>query len=375
MQSIHFENNPAYAVKAFENRSMFNRDYYMLLLYVGHCVNVDPQIRYIKDAVGEATLLDLTWRLPAYFFKKTIAQAVDKAYKAFKACNPRVVDPGAKTACMHYKNILNIPKFLWRAICVPFTVIGAIILHPANMIYGLLDTFSLWVAQKAYEYSRGKYLKRDDRQHYTLASKVALSVSLLTMLLRLPAGLVEAIQEPFHLYDFWIKGWGDAWHDYKIGLHSGPVCAIKLLLHVFKVVCTLGAILSIVGITMIPFISQAFHKLGKTAEYLNVIKDKVPGRKYFLEAPINALKDTIVGVEKGVENVFGFNNSYFSEKTNAAHAIELGFEAGLSKPAEMLPRNRTLKTFTPSYDNLYASSNAASLLGLDYDDESMRIRV
>lgn len=352
MQAIHFEENPESAIKAFQNRSMFNRDYYMLLLYMGDHKTVDSELQGIKDIVGRVSTRDLAWRMPRYFFKNALTTSLNKLIQAFKAWNPFVVMPGKKLPSFHRKNLLKTPILFWRMLCISFGTVGGLIMYPVNTIYGLLDSLCLKVARVYDAYSRKKHPKRTEQEHLNASSKVALRSALLTFYLRLPAGLVEAIQEPFHLIDFWVKGWVDAKRDYKNGVISRRVRNIKLTLHAFKVTCTFGAILSIVGITMIPFISQGFNQLAKTAESLNIIKNKLPFKEYYLEAPINALKNVIIYIEKGIENIFGFNNSYLSEKTNAEHAIELGFEAGLTKPAELLPKKRT---FTPGYDALTQS--------------------
>jgi hypothetical protein len=154
-----------------------------------------------------------------------------------------------------------------------------------------------------------------------------------TIPLRLPVGLLEAFQEPLHLKDFWWKGGADAYDDYKTGEISGRVFVAKMALHTFKVVCTLGAVMSIVGLTVGP----VMRFLSQTAHWLIHTKDLLPNA-HLLERPVNVLSDAIVGVEKGLCKITGVHYSYVSMRTNADKAIELGFESCLTKGAAMLPR-------------------------------------
>jgi hypothetical protein len=307
--------NKDYAENALEKRSMFQRDYYILLMYFALTPKnqVPKELKAVRAAIRQARLSDLVIRLSVHTAMQTLKHSWDNFINAW---NDRT-------------NQFMPFSIMFRALCLPFSFLGTLIMLPVNAVYGALDWLSLRVSL-AYIKS---FPDQEPKLRIKRASYVALATSFLTIPLRLPLGLVEAFQEPLHLYDFWVKGGVEARRDYKNGEISAKVYAAKIALHTFKVVCTFGAVLNIVGLTVGPVL----RFLSQTAHWLIHTKNLLPNA-HLMEIPVNALSDTIVAVEKGLGAVTGVHYSYMSMRTNADKAIELGFESCLTKGAALLPR-------------------------------------
>lgn len=305
--------NLAYARNALEKRSMFQRDYYLLLMYCSLTpvpTNGPDPLAEIRQALGNASLLDLVFTLSVKTAQKTLKHSWLNLKSAWNDTQLR----------------LRPFSVIFRLICLPFSLLGTLIMLPVNALYGVLD----WVSLKAALFYSAR---SSSAEKLKWASYVALFTSILTVPLRLPIGLVEAFQEPFHLYDFWVKGAVEAREDYTAGEISGKVYAAKMALHAFKVICTFGAVLTIVGLTVGP----VMRFLGQTAHWLIHGKDLLPNA-HLIERPINALSEVFAGIEHGVAKTVGVHYSYVSARTNTDKAIELGFESCLTKGAAMLPR-------------------------------------
>lgn len=324
-----FNINKKYAENALDKRSMFARDFTLLLMYFAlHGQEIPDELKSAQEAIGTASFKDLTLRLPKYLAQKDIKES--GAYLL------------AALAELHFSffhlfnSMTSIVQAFYRLAGFLLTLVGNLILFPVNMAYGALDWLGLQGALTYFKHSRHeKFTERLNR-----ASFVSLAISFITLPVRLAFGLVEALQEPLHLYDFWVKGAVDAYHERQNHEISRPVYAAKLFLHAFKVVCTLGAVLSIVGITAIPFISKGFDYLGKIAYAFIGTKELIPYHRYIFDMPLKGLQQTLVGVESGIKQVTGIHYSHMSQHTNAHDAIKLGFESSLTKGAALLPMEK-----------------------------------
>lgn len=321
------EINGVYARKALENRSMFRRDFTVLLMYFASrsSQRIDGDLTSAYQAVGKARFTDLFFKLPAYYAKKELKGTTHKLSRAFRNTD--------------WSSLLSLTYFAYRLVCVPLTAIAALLMFPVNMAYGALDWLGLQGALAYFEHSTHK----NAQNKLNRATYVSLAISIVTLPIRLAFGLIEALQEPLHLYDFWIKGAVDAYHERKNHETSKPVYAAKLFLHGFKVICTLGAVLSIVGITAIPFISKGFDYLGKVAYAFIGTKELIPYHKYIFDMPLKGLQHSLVGVETGFKELTGVHYSHMSQHTNAKDAIKLGFESALTKGAGLLPMERNYR--------------------------------
>lgn len=325
-----FNINKAYADNALEKRSMFQRDFTVLLMALA---TLDPhqvpaELEEAHNAIGNASFSDLFWKLPKYFFNKTLKKSAGSFMKAAVGLLSFDLSP-----MNLLEDIYLIVNFVYRLICLPMSLIGAMLLFPVNMAYGALDWLGLQGALAFFKHSKNE----NDAQKINRSTWLSFGISIITIPVRLAFGLIEAIQEPFHLYDFWVKGAVDAMQERENHEISKGVFAIKLFLHAFKVICTLGAILTIVGITAIPFISKGFDYLGKVAYGFLDVKNFIPKHKYIFDMPIKGLKHTLVQAETLAANVTGLHYSHASKHANTDIAVKLGFESALTKGAGLLP--------------------------------------
>lgn len=335
-----FKPNKAYADYALENRSMFLRHYYILLLYfsITPAKDVPEELAEAQSHIGKASFIDLTFKLAWRTAVKTVKGSIQHFKEAFAvfAKNIELADSVLDVSPV------AVATLLFRTLCVPCCMLGTFIMLPVNAIYGALDWLSLQAAKTYFtHFHQGKPLK--DR--LDTASYIAFSASMLTVAFRLSAGFVEALQEPLHLYDFWIKGWVDAGEAYKNKEISATVMVAKRFLHCFKAFCTLGAVLSIVGITAIPVLSKLFDLFAKVPHYLIAIKNLMPFSEPVLDVPTNILRDSIISIENGIGHITDIHNTNVSQLTNTNESIDLGYESGLTKFAAIL---KQLVGFGPS---------------------------
>lgn len=326
-----FVPNKAYADYALENRSMFLRHYYILLLYfsLAPAKEVPEELAEAQSHIGRASFVDLTFKLAWRTAVKTMRESVDHFKEALFIFSKNI----ELADSLRYISPVAVANLLFRALCVPCCLIGSFIMLPVNAIYGALDWLSLQAAKTYFtHFHQDKPLK--DRLDN--ASYIAFSASMLTVAFRLSAGFVEALQEPLHLYDFWIKGWVDAGEAYKNKEISLTVLIAKRFLHCFKTFCTLGAVLSIAGIVAIPVLSKLFDVFAKVPHYLISIKNLMPFSEQVLDVPTNFLRNSIISIENGIGHITGIHNTNVSQLTNTNESIDLGYESSLTKFASIL---------------------------------------
>ena len=72
MSRNSFTINKAYAENALEKRSMFQRDFTVLLMYFATLANnnVPEDLKAIHSVIGQAGFKDLIWKLPNTFSPK-----------------------------------------------------------------------------------------------------------------------------------------------------------------------------------------------------------------------------------------------------------------------------------------------------------------
>lgn len=335
-----FQPNKAYADYALENRSMFLQHYYILLLYfsVTAAKDVPEHLAEAQNHIGKATFIDLTFKLAWRTAVKTMKGSLEHFKHALQAFekNLELADS------LYDLSPVSIFTLLFRTLCVPCCMIGTFIMLPVNAIYGALDWLSL---QAAKTYFTKFHEDRPLKERLEKASYIGFGASMLTVAFRLSAGFVEALQEPLHLYDFWIKGWVDAGEAYKNKEISATVLVAKRFLHCFKAFCTFGAVLSIVGITAIPILSKLFDLFAKVPHYLISIKNLMPFSEQVLDVPTDILRSCIISIEDGIGHVTGIHNNNVSQLTNTNESLDLGYESGLTKFSAIL---KQLCGFGPS---------------------------
>lgn len=326
-----FTPNKAYVDYALENRSMFLRHYYILLLYFSITPEreIPQELKEAHHLIGGASFIDLAFKYSWRTADKTLSGSVEHLKEAYFNVqqNLKVADSASDIS------VVSLATLLYRILCVPCCLLGILIMLPVNVIYGALDWLSVQAA-KTYFIHFDQH--RDLKTRLDKASYIALGASFLTIAFRLSAGFVEALQEPFHLYDFWIKGWVDAGDAYRNKEISFTVLVAKRFLHCFKAFCTLGAILSIVGITAIPVISKIFDFFAKVPHYLISVKNVMPFSDQVLDAPTKLLQSSVMSIEDGIAHITGIHNNHVSQLTNTNESIDLGYESTITKFANLL---------------------------------------